>query len=667
MTPARRLSSRFASLQCPVRSIARRTALVAVAATLLLPASAAAVVATWIGGDGDYDDAFNWDVGVVPLNNGTSYDVVINGNGVDVTYDAPFPGAADSLSLGSGVTFLTDGAGRSFSVGSTVANDASLIAEDKSVLVLGGGSLDRSDLIARKGFGGFGGASLSTTVSSWTGTNGFNLDRDFVADGAGTVLDLSSFTTLERNGGNVSSQLFITATDGGRIDLSGITAIDDNASGTNGGVVVKADDADSVVDLANVTALTEADLTVRDGGEIKGQLETLGGRSSLVKRSTGLIDLSALTNADDATLVAEDGATLDLGTASIDRADLIARKGFQGAGGATLTTAVTSWTGTNGFALSRDFTADGPGSVLDLSSLTTIERNGGNANSRLDILATDGGLVDLTGITAFADNVSGINGRIGIEASDDGSLVDLRNVTALSSADVTIDDEAVVLLDRLGAFEDGTVLLRSNATAAADLRVADSFFLGDDGVVDVAGSTAAVVAGLAGGPVQDASLTVAVGGRLTGTGTIIGDLVNDGGVVGPGASPGSLSVDGDYAQTLGAILDVEIGGTEQGVDFDLLDIAGQATLAGDVEVSLFGGFLPGNGASFVFLDAADGIIGMFDAVFCTNCDGTGVSFTLTHGLDSVTLVATAAPIPLPAAAWLLAPALGVLVVKRRRC
>lgn len=404
---------------------------------------------------------------------------------------------------------------------------------------------------------------------------------------------------------------------------------------------------------------------MRDGGEIKGQLTTLGGRSSLVKRSTGIIDLTALTNADDATLVAEDGATLDLGTASIDQADLVARKGFTGAGGATLTTSATSWTGTTGFGLTRDFTADGAGSLLDLSSLTTIERSGGNANSRLDILASDGGRVDLTGITGFTDSTSGTNGRIGIEARDDGSLVDLRNLAALSAADVTIDDEAAVLLDQLAAFEEGTIALRSTAAGAADLHVADSFFLGDDGVVDVAGSTAAMVMGLAGPAARDASLTVAIGGRLTGTGTLIGDLVNDGGVVGPGASPGTLSVDGDYVQTLGSILDIEIGGSEQGISFDLLDIAGEATLAGDVEVSLVDGFTPGNGESFVFLAAADGIIGMFDAVFCTNCAGTGVSFSLVHGLDSVSLNAVA-PIPLPAAAWLLAPALGALLGRRRR-
>ncbi|MGE0486265.1 MAG: hypothetical protein AB7Q81_19100, partial [Gammaproteobacteria bacterium] len=484
------------------------------------------------------------------------------------------------------------------------------------------------------------------------------------ADGAGSLLDLASLTHLERSGGSNTSDLRINATDGGTVDLSGLAAFADNVSGVNGRLVIGANGSGAKVLLPGVTALTDADLSVRDGGQITGQLVTLGGRSSLTLRSTGVIDLAALVNADNATLVAEDGGLLDLGTASIDQADLIARKGFLGSGGAVLTTSVTSWTGTNGFNLDRDFSADGAGSLLDLASLTHLERSGGSNTSDLRINATDGGTVDLSGLTAFADNVSGVNGRISVSATGAGSAIDLGQLAALDNANVTIADTASVDLGNLTAFAGGTLALTSTDGAAADLHVGDSLHLGTGGVLDVDGSSASLVIG-PGAPAAgvDGAVVVAFGGALSGSGSVVGTLINDG-LVGPGNSPGTLTVDGDYQQNPGAILDIEIGGSDQGITYDLLAILGSALLAGDVEVSLFDGFVPNLGESFVFLEAAGGISGTFDNIFCTSC--AGVVFELFHGADFVSLTAVAAPVPLPAGAWLLLAPAGFVLARRRR-
>ncbi len=656
-------------------SVAPRLALLAVfAATIGAGArDAVADTATWTGADGLYTTASNWDSNpLVPLNNGIVYDVFIHGSGTDVTYDSGLAGTVSSLNLGSGVTFLTTGAGSHFSAGATLATDASLIAENQSILDLGSGNLDRTNLVARRGGGGTGGATLTTTATSWTGTNGFALDRAFTADGAGTLLDLSSLTTVERSGGSTNSDLNISASDGGQVDLSGLGGFTDNASGTNGLIRITAEGAGSGVDLSGVSSISDAQITVRDGGDVSGQLVSLTGRSQLLKRGlddtdgdgVDMIDLSALVSADNATLIAEDGATLALGAASIDRSDLIAQKGFLGAGGATLTTTATSWTGTNGFALDRAFTADGAGTLLDLSSLTTVERSGGSTNSDLNISASDGGQVDLSGISGFTDNASGTNGVVRITASGAGSTIDLSAVTALDRADVTIDDTASVDLGQLASFDRGTIALDSSDAAAPDLHLGDSLALGAAGVVDVAGSSAAVVVG-PGTPAgaADGTLSVAFGGMLSGTGTVIGTLVN-GGVLGPGNSPGTFSVDGDFEQAAAAILAIEIGGLSQGSLFDLLDVSGGATLAGDVEVSLFGGYVPPGGESFVFLEADGGISGQFDNVFCTNC--SGIAFELVHGTHSVSLNAVAAPVPLPPAAWLLGAGVAGLALTRRR-
>jgi len=371
------------------------------------------------------------------------------------------------------------------------------------------------------------------------------------------------------------------------------------------------------------------------------------------------------TFANDASLIAEDQGSLTLGLGNLDRSNLIARKGFLGSGGATVTTAVTSWTGATGFAITRQFSADGAGSLLDLSSLTTVVRSGGSTNSHLNINATDGGRVDLSGLAAFTDNASGTNGRVRVTANGANSAIDLGQLTTLAAADITVDDTASVDVGRLTTFSGGTITLESTATDAADLHVADSFTLGDGAIVEVAGSTAALVVGpgLPAGA-EDGSLTVAAGGSLFGTGSIVGTLINAG-LVGPGSSPGTLSVTGDFTQMATATLEIEIGGGVAGTSFDLLAISGLATVAGTVEVSLWDAFVPTLGSSYVFLTAAAGIDGLFDSVACTNCGAAGIGFELFHGANFVSLTAVAAPIPVPAAAWLLGSGLMTLVWRRR--
>jgi hypothetical protein len=57
-----------------------------------------------------------------------------------------------------------------------------------------------------------------------------------------------------------------------------------------------------------------------------------------------------------------------------------------------------------------------------------------------------------------------------------------------------------------------------------------------------------------------------------------------------GASPGTLTINGDYTQGAAGVLNIELGGTTQGVNYDLLQVTGTANLGGTLNVSLFGGF-----------------------------------------------------------------------------
>lgn len=84
--------------------------------------------------------------------------------------------------------------------------------------------------------------------------------------------------------------------------------------------------------------------------------------------------------------------------------------------------------------------------------------------------------------------------------------------------------------------------------------------------------------------------------ELTGKGTIIakqlGVLIR--GILSPGASPGTLTIEGNLALTTGSELKIEIGGTEQGVSYDLVNVqndsTGFVTVNGKLAVQLVEGF-----------------------------------------------------------------------------
>ena len=64
-----------------------------------------------------------------------------------------------------------------------------------------------------------------------------------------------------------------------------------------------------------------------------------------------------------------------------------------------------------------------------------------------------------------------------------------------------------------------------------------------------------------------------------------------GGTLGPGNSPGALTIDGDLALADEAILSLELGGTDPG-QFDQLFVSGEVDLLGLIQISFIDDFLP---------------------------------------------------------------------------
>jgi hypothetical protein len=132
-------------------------------------------------------------------------------------------------------------------------------------------------------------------------------------------------------------------------------------------------------------------------------------------------------------------------------------------------------------------------------------------------------------------------------------------------------------------------------------------------------------------------LQVAQGAVLSGYGSIFGDVNNAGHIlVGGLTTTGTLSITGFYQQVSTGTLDMKIGGTVSGM-FDVLEINGSASLAGTLNITLFGGFAPAQGDSFMVLESTGQRSGTFDA---TNYPplGDGLAWLTEYNDNNVTLL-----------------------------
>jgi len=157
-------------------------------------------------------------------------------------------------------------------------------------------------------------------------------------------------------------------------------------------------------------------------------------------------------------------------------------------------------------------------------------------------------------------------------------------------------------------------------------------------------------------------------GTLAGTGTINGNLTNNGRVIpGSAGSPGMLTVTGNYTQAQYATLMIQLAGANAG-EFSVLNILGTANLSGQLKPLLLNGFLPTVGESFTFLQygAVNGTLFMFNRNIDNLPEHWEVSYFPTFAV--LTVVAGNVPVPDQGSTFvLLTLGLFGLVTFQRHC
>ena len=150
--------------------------------------------------------------------------------------------------------------------------------------------------------------------------------------------------------------------------------------------------------------------------------------------------------------------------------------------------------------------------------------------------------------------------------------------------------------------------------------------------------------------------------------TFNGDLANTGGTLGPGHSPGTTTINGDYSQDASSTLLIEIEGLIAGTEYDVLNVTGTATLDGVLDFDLdYSGLVLGD--SFDIL-SAEVINGTFASITDQQINTNWIwelDYNLDpSGTDILTARVTAVPIPEPTTLLLALLAL-VAAPLRVRC
>jgi autotransporter-associated beta strand protein len=121
--------------------------------------------------------------------------------------------------------------------------------------------------------------------------------------------------------------------------------------------------------------------------------------------------------------------------------------------------------------------------------------------------------------------------------------------------------------------------------------------------------------------------------------TITGDLTMSGGILAPGAAPAARTIGGTLTENAG-VLQVLIGGTFAGINFDQIQVGGNAAVGGILSVQLFNGFAPALNQTFQFLTSVGNVSGAFSTMSLPAL-GTGKAWQMVYGPHSLSLTVVA--------------------------
>ena len=244
-----------------------------------------------------------------------------------------------------------------------------------------------------------------TTYSENTGTN-------FEATGSNSVINVSGLTSL-----GSSNAWDVTASTGGMVNLSALSSIDQ----PNNGIRFDADGSGSLLNLSALTSFTGnatfSSFTITNHATVDDSLLTSFTGENITLDGTGSIATSqwaTLNGGGSLTVTGGDPTFTSL--TDVDGSSLYAQ------GGGTL--ALPNLTSYANLAFNPVLQASGAGSVLNLSALDDFNA----PSNEFFVYALSGGAVNLSAVTAIDLPNTGVN----FKADGSGSQLNLSSLTSIT-------------------------------------------------------------------------------------------------------------------------------------------------------------------------------------------------------------------------------------------
>ena len=439
-------------------------------------------------------------------------------------------------------------------------------------------------------------------------------------------IELENLGTLTKTGaGNLVINSVLTTSGDVNVD-AGTLDVNSTTFNWNGGALQGA----GTLDIVGVTTFSIGGSATKTLGSFTLAPETL------TVSGTGILDINGGTMNVAGLTTINSGATLKVSTATFNPSGTLNNNGLLDLRAGTLSLGA-------GGTHTGDFNT-ATGTVLQFTGGTHIMDSGSDTSGPGDIAFTGGTSTYSTGSTYTVSGDTGINGgdaifninavtnslTHGSGSFGGGSTGNITTSTWMPTSGVTLNDIDLILaangtntLTGINVNSAGTATVTNQGSLTVNGSTIGSNFT-NTGIFIVNGSlnnlsgTATQSAGNfilgAGSDITTANLNV-VGGTLTGTGTINGNVNNSGGILAAGSSPGTLIIGGNYIQGAGATFQAELAGTAlAGTDYDLLSVGGTTSLAGTLDIQLFGGYAGAIGDQFDIIQSGGAIAGDFAAV-----------------------------------------------------
>jgi fibronectin-binding autotransporter adhesin len=640
-------------------------------------------VATWTDSSGNWSNAANWSTSTVPNDGGgTFYNAVINGTGSDtITFDASGT-VVNSLMIGPGETFQSNGLASTLTVGDlsfaspgALANKGTVNWGNGATLNLANGGVNNgtinvtgtSGLVLGGVFENYGTldvnhSSLTGSYNNIGGSTGFNPATGTLIIENGSTAALAVLGSFSNTGPViiVRNNSFLTAgflyNFNSRLEaLSGSVVTIGGIDNTNGGLFV--DNSTMNFSAGYGTAgPTGGNVTVQNGGT----LNVIGAFSdnpfsytSITGRS--VVNIRGALNNSLSNNFTVDNSVLNVGgdLVNVEAQAILQNNSIGVIGGSLSNGSVSTITVDQSTLTVRGNVDNGGFANLTIRNSATLNVFGNISNDNSGAMTLGGGsTVNVVG--TFANNqgaaltMSGTNDVLNVQGSfTNAGGVTVGTLETLNATGGFTNSGGNVSVSSGGALITPNYSQSSGLTDISGNLTSHSYSqTGGNTTIETGGKLSATTFTATGGTVtvngtlDPAAVEIGSGAGLRGTGTIIGNVVM-GGTIMPGApgTPGTFTIVGNYEQLSGGMLQEFMGPLSQ----SFLNVKGAVALDSGsfLDIILLNGYDP-LGQTFSVMDY-NSLVGEFSngSIFWQDGYQWDVSYGQ-HGID-VTAVSTPEP------------------------